>query len=364
MTKSLTEIFLDVAAIEALSGHEKPVADYIRQFCARYDLKVEEDDTHRQFGGNSGNLICRVGGGGEIALLSHMDTARSTRDLKPRILSDRITSDGSTVLGVDNRAGIAVILYTLSRVFEEYTNPPEFTIAFTICEETTLIGSKHIDLTPVKMAFIFDSALRPGNFIRQSYGAQRFDVTVKGKAAHSGLAPENGINAIKAAAMAISNISVGRVDEETTLNIATIHGGEALNVVPDSVKIEGEVRSLTPARVLETVSKVKSSFDDAALSTGSILDFSSNWEFEPYTIANDLPVYRRIFSAIELAGLSPVEAISAGGSDANYLNAKNLPAINIGIGAQNPHANDEFILLEDLESTARIAWALVTGNRR
>ena len=363
MKNTLTDIFLDVAAIEALSGHEKPVADYIRQFCARFDLKVEEDDTHKQFGGNSGNLICRIGGGGDIALLSHMDTARSTGGLKPQIHSDRITSDGTTVLGVDNRAGIAVILYTLARVFEEYTAPPGFTIAFTICEETTLIGSKHLDLTPVEMAFIFDSALRPGNFIRQSYGAQRFDITVLGKAAHSGLAPENGINAIKTAAMAINDFSVGRVDAETTLNIATIHGGEALNVVPDRVRIEGEVRSLKPARVLEQVATVKSSFDKAVRSTGSSFEFSSNWEFEPYTITSDLPVYRRIHNAIQQAGLEPVEAISAGGSDANYLNAKNMPAINIGIGAQNPHANDEFILLEDLESTARIAWALVTGNR-
>ena len=204
MKKTLIDIFLDLVAIEGLSGREKLVADYIRQFCAQYDVTIEEDNTHKLFGGNSGNLICRVGNGGDIALLSHMDTARSTKGVRPLVKADRITSDGTTVLGVDNRVGIAVTLYTLARVFDELKSPPGFTVAFTICEETTMIGSKHIDLGAINMAVIFDSALRPGNFICQSYGSQRFDITVTGKAAHSGLAPEHGINAIKTAATAIN----------------------------------------------------------------------------------------------------------------------------------------------------------------
>ena len=148
------------------------------------------------------------------------------------------------------------------------------------------------------------------------------------------------------------------------MNIATIHGGEALNVVPDQVIIAGEVRSLDTKRVIETVEYIRSRFNAATKTAGGGLEFSSSWEFEPYIITSEFPLYQRIFNALDQAGLSPVKAISAGGSDANHLNARGIPAVNIGIGAQNPHANDEFVLLEDLESIARIAWALIAKNRR
>jgi tripeptide aminopeptidase len=362
MNSKLVEIFLEVIAIEGLSGNEKPVGDYIRKFCAQYGLTVKEDDTHKRFGGNSGNLICRIGKGGSHALLAHMDTARSTKNVKPVVTRDRITSDGTSVLGVDNRVGVAVLLYTISQIFDKYDTPPDVTLAFTICEETTMVGSKQINLDPVEMAFIFDSALRPGNFICQSYGSQRFDVKITGKAAHSGLAPEKGINAIKIAAGAINEIDTGLVEDQTTVNIATIKGGQALNIVPDQVIIEGEVRSLTPARVLKKVDDIKSYFKKAVLNNGSTMEFSSAWEFEPYKITEDFPIYHQAVTAIKTAGLTPVKAISPGGSDANYLNAKGISALNLGIGAQNPHSNDEFILMEDLDSSARIAWALATSG--
>ena len=360
MNSKLVDLFLDIVPIDGLSGNEKPVADYIRNFCKQYDIEVLEDTAHKESGGSSGNLICKIGNGGKTVLLAHMDTARPTRNAKPVVADDRIISDGTTVLGADNRAGVAILLHTISRAMEALTSPPDFTIAFTICEETTLMGSKKIELKHSDMVYVFDSALRPGNFIYRSYGAQSFKSTITGKAAHSGIAPENGISAIKIAARAIDEIATGRIDELTTVNIACIKGGEAINVVPDTTVVEGEVRSIKPGNIREQMHYIQTQFECAAHGLGGQVNFTQQWEFEPYTINPDTGIYNRIKKAIEAVGIDAIPAISAGGSDANYLNAKGMPTINIGIGAQNPHANNEFILIEDLENSAKIAWELIT----
>lgn len=356
----LLEIFLNLATIEGLSGNEKAVGSYIKTFLRNLDLPFREDDTHKVNGGNSGNIIARVGEGGQFVLLSHMDTARSTGALKPQVQDGRVCSDGSTILGADNRAGIAAILYAVESAIRQRRPLKAFTIAFTVCEETTLAGSQHLNLDKqIGMGFVFDSALRPGNFVCQSFGAQKFAVTIRGKAAHSGIAPEKGISAIAAAARGVDRLRLGRIDEITTANIGIISGGTAVNVVPEETVLRGEVRSLDPAKVDSLIDEIEQHFTAAARSFGAGMEFASQWEFRPYRLTPEMPVYREIESAIRRSGLNPAPQVSAGGSDANSLNAKGIPTVNIGIGAQNPHANDEFILLEDLQKTADIARQLI-----
>ncbi len=356
----LIEIFLEVAKIEGLSGNEKAIADYIKSFLEKLGLAVMEDDTAQLSGGNCGNLICNIGSGGNFALLAHMDTARSTGNLKAVVTADRICSDGSTILGADNRAGVAVILYTIENTIRNNIPHQDFTAAFTVCEETTLIGSQNLSLDKnIEMAFVFDSSKRPGHFISQSYGAQRFTINIIGKASHSGVAPEKGVSSISAAAKAIANLQFGRIDEITTANIGKISGGTATNVVPEKTVLEGEVRSLNPENVEIVVANIEREFRFAADYFGAILEFESNWDFKPYRLTPDMAIYQRIETAIAAAGLSPKPSTTPGGSDANSLNGNDLPAVNIGIGAQNPHANDEFILLEDLQKSVEIAMALI-----
>jgi len=139
----LVDLFLKIAAIDGQSGREKPVADFIKAFCSSLNVSVIEDQVHKKSDGNSGNLIARIGSGGNTALLAHMDTARSTAHLAPQVLSDRITSDGSTILGADNRLGVALILYTLKKICQ-CSVPPDLTVAFTVCEESNLAGSKEL----------------------------------------------------------------------------------------------------------------------------------------------------------------------------------------------------------------------------
>ncbi|MBL7990820.1 MAG: M20/M25/M40 family metallo-hydrolase [Candidatus Kapabacteria bacterium] len=354
------EIFKELTVIPALSGKERPMADYIHNFVSRLGLNSYEDNTFTRWDGDAGNILCPVAGGGDFIMTAHMDTPRPTTETKVIVDEEKITSDGTTALGVDNRAGVTILLYTLEKIVKENIQTRGFTVAFTTCEETTLDGSMNIPLRKeIDMAFVFDSSMRPGNFVCESCGAIAFKATFIGKASHSGIAPEKGINAIVAAAKAISNIPIGRVDGTTTVNVGMIHGGEAVNVVPPQATIDGEIRSMDLQLVEDLAKKIQATFESAAAEVGAGLEFTARWDFTPYHIKNDDRVFQEISRAIEKTGLTPNPYVSWGGSDANSFNQRGIKAVNIGIGAQNPHANTEFIYLEDLQKSADIAMEVI-----
>lgn len=359
-TNRLIDMFLQLIKIDALSQHEKPVADHIHDFLTVLNLKPYFDKSSSKTGSDTGNLLCKVGSGGEVMFLSHMDTARSTKKVNPLILADRIASDGTSVLGVDNRAGIAVILYALEKALLEKIAVKDFTIAFTTCEESSLAGSLNLEIADhIKKCFIFDSSLRPGSFIYSSCGAKSFNVTIKGKASHSGLAPEKGINSIAIAAQALSQIKQGRIDAKTTVNIGTINGGSATNVVPETTQLTGEIRSSEKGMVEKVILPIKEIFVKETSALGAGLVFKDDWDFKPYNIPPETEIYKDVLSVMEKVGLTPVPVDSLAGSDANSLNGRGIQALNLGIGAQNPHGNDEFIFTADLHKSSEIALELM-----
>ena len=356
----LIEIFLQVIRINALSGNEKPLADFINSFLTNLGYKVEFDDSAKFTNSNTGNLICRLGNGGDFVMTAHMDTARPTENVKPIITDDKITSSGDTVLGVDNRVGVAVLLYTLERIGLEKIPVKDFTVAFTTCEETTLFGSKYLGLNgSIKKGFVFDSGYRPGNFIYSACGAIGLNIKIFGRASHSGIAPEKGINSLVVAANAITKLPLGRIDEETTMNIGTLKSGSAVNVIPELTELVGEVRSFNLEKAESYFNLLVNTFGDEAQKLNAKIEYDFFWDFKPYTIKENSDVYKDIVKAITKVGLIPNPKISLGGSDANSLNAKGIESVNIGIGAQNPHSNDEFVYIEDLIKSAEIAFELV-----
>lgn len=359
-TQRLINLFLEIAQINALSGSEKPVAEYIKSYLSKYNYTFFEDDSKEFTKSNTGNLICKVGGGGDFIFTSHMDTARPTENVKPIISKDKITSSGDTVLGVDNRAGIAALLYTLERIAKEKIPVKDFTVAFTTCEETTLFGSKHLGINgSIKKGFVFDSGYRPGNFIYSACGAIGFKMKIIGKASHSGISPEKGINSLQVASKAISQLPLGRIDEETTINIGTIKSGSAVNVIPALTELEGEVRSFDLKKAENYFDLLVETFKKEAEIHKAKIEYDYYWDFKPYTISESSSVYQSVVNAIKKVGLKPVSKISLGGSDANSLNARGIESINLGIGAQNPHSDEEFIFIEDLVKTADLALELV-----
>lgn len=351
---------MQIVVINATSGKEQPLARYIKSFLEDLGLEASEDGVAAHSGGNSGNLICKLGSGGDTALLAHMDTARSTSELVPKVLPDRIVSSGDTILGADNRVGVALILHAIERAVQSPGVALEFTAVFTVCEETTMAGSQFVQLPgTITSGFAIDTSLRPGNFINATYGALSFKITVFGKAAHSGLEPELGVNAIQIAGEAISQIKIGRINDDLIVNVAKISGGEALNVVPAATIVEGEIRARSKSLAKNSFQEMESKFKSAAEKYSGTVEYFYEWSFHPYTVSEKHPVYQRLTAAISQAGLEPVSHLSPGGSDANSLNEKGIPTINIGIGAQKPHSNDEFILLQDFEAASRIIANLI-----
>ena len=362
-TERLTNIFLDLAKIDGLCGQEKNVAEYITRFLKRLKLSPFEDDVKNYSGGNSGNIICHIGTGGDRVFLSHMDTARSTRNVKPVIQNGTIRSDGTTALGVDNRAGIATLLYAVEYIIENKLPVRDITLAFTVCEESTMDGAKYLSLNNgIKMGFVFDSAFEPGHFIHGTCGAVSFTLSVFGKASHSGLDPEKGISAIQIAARALSKINVGKINEHTIINIGTIHGGSAINVVPEKVKIRGEIRSMDVNTIEDTIDSIRKEFNCVIEQTGGSFDLEYVWDFKPYYVEEKQQTYFEAVRALQRVNLKAFPVIAWSGSDANYLNEKKIPTINFGIGARNPHSNDEYIEIGDLKKSAQIALQLMMSD--
>lgn len=357
----LIEYFIRIASIPGLSGEESHVARFIQSELRDMGYTPYEDDAATFTGGYTGNIICKINDGGDMVLMAHMDTARSTEGLVPVYGEDRLTSDGKSVLGVDDRVGVACLLYALKSAIKNKMPLRDFTLLFTTHEETTLGGSQAVNLNgTAKMGVVFDSRHRPGCYVSASSGAIAFRVRVHGKAAHSGIAPEKGIDAITITANAISSLKMGRINEHTTANIGTIHGGSAVNVVPDLTEIIGEVRSTDPHYAEEYAAVISNAFENAASEIGGSAEFFYHWDFRPYHIPPESEVMKRLTVAMQRVALTPEPVFSWGGSDANSLNAKGILTVNVGTGAENPHSNDEYILYEDLQKTFELAQAMMT----
>ena len=363
--QELLSLFLRLAPIDGVSHVERAIADEVMATLREAGIDVIEDQSAPIVKGNTGNLLCfppgfRVGAPA-IMLEAHLDTVQPTGSLKAIVKDDRVCSDGSTILGADNRMGLSILVDLLLHSDEMPDPRKNFFVALTVGEETGLYGAAALDLSDRKVsaAFVFDCSKRPGIFIRESVGLYDFTAQFVGKAAHAGVAPEEGISAIALAASAISKIRLGRLDPETTANIGKIYGGDATNIVPERVTVEGEVRSFSPDRIRDELRRIEETFHSAVNGSGRLV-FSAYSDFEPYVHKPDAPAVVELEDAIRRAGLTPQPIRYMGGSDANKYNAKGIPAVNIGIGAQKPHSVEEFFLLEDLFKSSEIAHALVT----
>jgi len=358
--KRLVEIFTELIKIDAVSGAELPVNNYIREFFKKLNIDSRTDNAFEATKGNSGNVIIEINGGGEFFLASHMDTPRSTLGVSPQFLEDRITSDGTTILGVDDRGGLSAILYAAEKAAKEGVIKP-CTLLFTVCEETTLGGSEYFKPGEnLKYGYIFDSHMTPGNFVSGTCGAMRFEFLFKGKPAHAGISPEKGINAIQMASKAIAKFPFGWINKDTNANIGIVKAGRATNVVSDEYLAIGELRTDFIEFGESKIKEISKEFEATAQEMGGSVDFKYVWEFLPYKIDENKKPYQKLSATYKKIGLTINGVKSMGGSDANALNAKGLSAINIGVGAQNPHGNDEFILYEDFTASAQIAYTLIT----
>lgn len=362
----LIQIFFNLISISAISKQEKPVADYIRAFLQRMNISVVEDHAGKIVGGNTGNIIAKIRPAGnnnafQFCFTAHMDTVKPTSGIKPYLQNGKIITNGETILGADNRAGIALILYLIESL-QSITLFTPFEVIFTIGEETGLYGSTHLDLGLLdsRVAYILDSSADPGCYVYAAPSAVDFTISFIGKASHAAVNPQDGINAISMAAHLIQNFQVGKVNNETTINFGKIQGGEANNIIPAQVTLSGEIRSFLKSHIDELFQKLMNRLHDTEKMFSGKCLLESEEAFPGFELDQKNEAIRRLISCFQAIGLKPQPLRYHGGSDANVLNNRGMVAIDLGIGAKNPHSLDEYIHVDHLLVMEQLLHRLVT----
>jgi len=359
-SRRLIDLFSELARIDGLPGKEAPVANYALSFLKNLGLPAQLDGSATAALSSTSNVVCDVGGGGDFVLLAHMDTLYPTSATEHLVTADRITSGGKGPLGVDGRAGMAAILYALERAAHSGIPLKPFTIAFTTRGKGNMAGVKHLALPQrIRSAFVFGSELAPGTYTASSPGIALFSADILGRTSDAASDPESGISAISIAAKAISALTFGRHDPETTSNVGTITGGSGTAVVPLAALVRGQVRVSDAAKALPVLDRIKAGFEKSAAAAGGAVSFKWFWDFQPYLHAPGADVLRLAEWALRDSGLIPVPVSSPGGNEANALNAKGLPAVTFGIGACSPRQNNEYILLDHLAMASKIVSHLI-----
>lgn len=352
----MTGEFLEMVRVDSVSGKERKIANLLKLKLENLGMEVFEDGAGKRFNSETGNLIARLPGTGPpLMICAHMDTVEPGRGVRPVVDGGIIRSSGDTVLGADNKAGIAIILEAVRLIFENRISHPSLEVVFTVFEEGGLLGSKNMDpgVLSSKMGYILDSGGPPGTIVTQAPTQDRITATVFGRSAHAGVCPEKGINAIEVAARAIAGMKLGRIDGETTSNIGVISGGKATNIVPDNVYIQGETRSLNrDKKDLQTRLITEKMYETAAAASARVEVGVENL-YREFNIARDRDVVRTAIRAAESLKIKPSLESTGGGSDANIFNEMGIESVVLGIAMQNVHTTDEFIRIEDMETCCR-----------
>jgi len=354
----LVSTFLKLVQIDSPSGQEEEIARYLMAALARLGLLVARDET--------GNVIGRLAGEGLPILLSaHIDTVEPGRGVEPVITDEIITSDGATILGGDDKSGVAVILEVLQVLAAQDLPPtkstPPLEVALTVREEIGLEGAKGLDLSVfrAKKGIVLDSGGPIGAIVVSAPSQDKLKAVIHGKAAHAGAEPEKGINAIAVTSEAIASMPLGRIDEETTANIGRIQGGTATNIVPDRVEIAGEARSRNEEKLDAQMQAMTEALKKAASRHGATVEIDVDRSYSTFQLSEKDGIVRRAVEAAETLGLTPVLVPSGGGSDANIFNAAGIPTINISTGMEKVHTTEERIAVDDLVKSAEFLLAIL-----
>src|SRR5918998_1599016 len=265
----IQNLLLEFVQIDSHSRKERDIAERIKKHCEEMGAEVEIDDAGEKVGGNSGNVIARFKGtipdAEPIMMSAHMDTVVPGEGVKPIIDGDIIRTDGTTVLGGDDKSGCAVIIETIRCLQEQNIPHAPIEAVFSICEEVGLLGAKHVDVSKLKSKYglVFDSD-DPGFLFTKGPSANHMEWKIYGLESHAGVAPEQGISAIRIAAEAIAEMKLGRIDDETTANVGVIRGGEATNIITNLVTLRGEARSLDDAKLDAQTQHMVKCLEDAA----------------------------------------------------------------------------------------------------
>lgn len=352
--------------IPSISLKEGTFADYLIEHLKSLHFEVVVDNANRNFDGEVGNIIAFKKGSknaGIYAFAAHMDTVVPGENVKPIVDNGIIRSDGNTILGADDKAGIAAILEAVTTIVEKDIPHASFYVIFTVAEEIGLLGTKYIELSKYNIdgVFCFDSGKDVGDVIIRGPAQKSIIAKFIGRSAHAGSNPEDGINSILAASKAISSMRLGRIDYDTTANIGIIKGGNARNIVPEETIVHGEVRSRLLEKLKMQTSHMIEAFKKGAKDTNAQVDIDVKNEYKAFSIPSDHKLILLLKRAFETLNIEVNLTETGGGSDANVFNEKGIPSVNIGMGMKRVHTKDEYIAKSDLYIISNMIYNLITG---
>lgn len=372
----LIALFLELVKIDSHSRREGRIAARLAGILKEMGASVSIDGAGPIVGGETGNVIGIFKGDASlppILLSAHMDTVAPGEGVCPVVEEGRIRSDGRTVLGGDDKSGIAIIIEAVRKVLEEVLPHGDIEVVFTICEEAGLLGAKNLETAGFRSRYglVLDSD-DAGFLFTRAPSAVRLEFVVRGIAAHAGMAPEKGLSAIQIASRAISGMKLGRIDFETTANLGIIQGGTAVNIVPDQVMVEGEARSHDEEKLARQVSHMTGCFESAVSGAaavdgdgaGASLEKKITKDYERMNLPDDSRIVRLVLRAAEQSGLSVKTKEMGGGCDANIFNRRGFEVANLGTGMRNIHSVSEYLLVDELLQTAEVVFHTLVLNGR
>lgn len=361
----LTNSLIDMVKIDSPSFEEKDYREYLIKYFQDRDFEIYADDAGSKFGGNSGNLLVHIKGDNKaekICLAAHMDTVSPGRGIEPIIEDGIVKSKSNTILAGDDKAGIAVILEAIECIKENNLPHRDIYILFTVCEEVGMLGAKHFDISklPCKNMVILDVPGPAGIIAVEAPARYAFKITFTGKTAHAGIEPEKGINAIYVASEAISNMKLGRLDDETTANIGRIEGGSQTNIVTDAVYFTAEVRSRSLEKIDAQAEHMEEVCKAAAEKFGGEVEIEVTKEYFPMKLDQNSFVFNLCIESFEKEGINPVLIKTGGGSDGNILAQAGYDCAVISMGMEKVHTVDEMVNIDDMYNTAKAVVNMIS----
>lgn len=370
----LADSFIRLCETDSPSRKEGRVATLLKKIFTELGADaVVEDDSGQVTGSETGNLFIRFQGtvpGEGIFLCCHMDTVEPARGVRVQRVKDRFYSAGETVLGSDDKSGIAAIIEAITCILENNLPHGPIEVVLTTCEEIGLLGAKSLNPGNItaRMGYALDSS-GIDTIVVGAPAANHLEITVHGVAAHAGLHPERGVNAISLAALALSRLPQGKVDEQSTINIGTISGGTAGNIIPDKVTLIGEVRSHSEKQLAQLTAEAENIFtriveewrDPTGQARGKPrVTFSAIADFPLMKLSREDRVVQHAQAAARSIGQELRYKIAGGGSDANILNGYGLETAIIATGMTHVHSTDEQVELGDMEKLTTLLVAILT----
>jgi tripeptide aminopeptidase len=359
------DLFLELAALPSPSGAERAVADRVADYLREAGIEVDEDDAGARIDASAGNLLCRLpatqSSGLPIFLCAHLDTVPPDGPIEP-VVDDGVVRNGArTILGADNKAAVAAMLVGATRVLHERRPHAGIELLFTPKEEVGLRGAYAFDHERLRarVGFVYDHAAPIGDVVLGAPTARTVSVRYHGRAAHAGIAPEEGRSAIAAAAKAIADLRLGRIDDETTANVGVIRGGTARNIVPEWCTFDAEVRSHDENKLADLVQELLDTVTFAAGLAECEVETQIEESYRGYRFRRDELAVRLAAAALDRSGFTPRLALAGGGADANVFNERGLVCVNLANGMASIHTHDEHIAVDDLERMVDVTLALV-----